>query len=109
MIIYGLSTCDTSRKARAALPGAMFRDIRAQPLDKAELQEILDTFGAAAVNRASTTWRTLDEEERARPLPDLLADHPALLKRPLIRIGDRMFQGWTPSVQGAVQQAVADR
>ncbi|WP_435167624.1 arsenate reductase family protein [Falsirhodobacter sp. 1013] len=106
MMIYGLSTCDTCRKARAALPGATFRDIRAQPLDRAEIQQIVDTFGQAAVNRASTTWRTLEEAERARPLPDLLADHPTLLKRPLIRIGDRMFQGWTPSVQDAVQQAL---
>ncbi|MDB6453086.1 arsenate reductase family protein [Falsirhodobacter sp. 20TX0035] len=108
MMIYGLSTCDTCRKARAALPDATFRDIRAQPLDATELQKVLDTFGAAAVNRASTTWRNLDEAERARPLPTLLADHPTLLKRPLIRVGDRLFQGWTAPVQAAVRQAMAD-
>ena len=91
--IWGLPTCDSCRKARAALPDARLRDIRAEPLSPAEIAELVATFGDRAVNRASTTWRGLSEAERALPAADLLARHPALMKRPVIRRDGRLIQG----------------
>ena len=44
----------------------------------------------------------LDEAERARPPLELLADHPTLMKRPLIVDGDSMYLGWTKDVQAAL-------
>jgi len=82
--IWGLPTCDSCRKARAALPGASLRDIRSQPLTATEIADLLARFGDRAVNRASTTWRGLSEAERALPPAELLARHPALMKRPVI-------------------------
>lgn len=93
MEIWGLPTCDSCRKARAALTGARFRDIRAEPLSAAEIAELLAALGDKAVNRASTTWRGLDEAERARPVAELLARHPALMKRPVIRQDGRLSLG----------------
>ena len=56
MKLYGIKTCDTCRKALKALPEAEFVDIRATPLDRADLQRFLDAFGADLVNTRSTTW-----------------------------------------------------
>lgn len=100
--IWGLPTCDTCRKARAALPGAGFRDIRAQPLSAAEIATLLEAFGDKAVNRASTTWRGLSEAERALPAAELLARHPALMKRPVIRAEGALHLGFTPAVRAAL-------
>ena len=47
MELWGLKTCDTCRKALAALPGATFRDVRAQPLTGAEIAALLARFGPA--------------------------------------------------------------
>lgn len=100
MEILGLKTCDTCRKARKALPDSTFRDVRAAPLSAAEIAEALAAFGDKLVNRASTTWRGLSEEERARSPEALLVEHPTLMKRPLIRLEDgTVYLGWTPSVR----------
>ncbi|MDX1781547.1 MAG: ArsC/Spx/MgsR family protein [Thalassovita sp.] len=103
MKIYGLKNCDTCRKAAKALDGSELIDIRAEPMDPALLQAAFAQFGDALLNTRSTTWRGLDEAERARPALDLLADHPALMKRPLI-VNDAgaMHLGWTKDVQAAL-------
>ena len=50
----------------------------------------------------STTWRGLDEADRAKPPLVLLAEHPALMKRPLITNGDEMYLGWDKTTQAAL-------
>lgn len=100
--IIGLKTCDTCRKALKALPDARLRDVRAEPLSHEEIAGLLARFGDALVNRASTTWRGLDEGERLRDPAALLAEHPTLMKRPVIRAGDTVHLGWTPSVRAAL-------
>ena len=82
--IWGLTACDACRAARKAMPGAAFIDVRANPPDRATLARFHAAFGDALVNRRSTTWRGLPEAERARDPLDLLAAHPALMKRPVI-------------------------
>ena len=95
MKLFGLKSCDTCRAARKALPGAEFVDVRESPVDPALLERALATFGDKLVNKSSTTWRGLDEAERARPPLDLLREHPTLMKRPLIVDGDKMVLAWT--------------
>jgi len=73
------------------------RDIRAEPLSRAELVAFLAAFGEALVNRRSTTWRSLPEAGRARAPAELLAAHPALMRRPVIRTADgALHPGWEP-------------
>lgn len=101
--IIGLKTCDTCRKALKALPDAALRDLRQAPLTAAEIDALLERFGEALVNRASTTWRALPEDQRALPPAALLAAHPALMKRPVIRVGgEPRHLGWTPAVRAAL-------
>jgi Spx/MgsR family transcriptional regulator len=106
MRVFGLKSCDTCRKALKALRAAghdpQVIDVRADGIDAADLQAMLDRFGDAAVNTRSTTWRALSEEERQRPAAELLTAHPTLLKRPVIDAGGRWHQGWTASVRDAL-------
>ena len=106
LILYGLKTCDTCRKARRALEGAgrevAFVDLR----EDEGLASRLDVWLAAApdalVNRASTTWRGLPDADKARAETDpcgLLAEHPALIKRPVIDDGGAVTVGWKPDVR----------
>ncbi|UWR04258.1 arsenate reductase [Ruegeria conchae] len=102
MRLYGLKNCDTCRKALKSLPNAEFVDVRGQGVPENILSEAYETFGKALLNTRSTTWRGLDEDTRNRPVLELLADHPTLMKRPLIETDGRMYLGWTPETRQAL-------
>lgn len=102
MIVYGIKSCDTVKKAMKALEAAghvpVLRDVRAEPLSPGEIAEFEAAFGEKLINRASTTWRGLDAAERAQPVAALLAAHPTLMKRPVIR-GRSLTIGWDKAAQ----------
>lgn len=106
MIVYGIKTCDTVRKALAALKAAghtaALRDVRAQPLASDDWARLLAAFGDRLVNRGSLTWRSLDAATRARPVAEVLAEHPGAMKRPVIEQGGQLWLGWGQEVQAAV-------
>lgn len=101
--LFGLKNCDTCKKAvkeiEASGAACEVVDIRAE----ADLPSLLPRWIAAAgdklVNRSSTTWRNLSEEEKARAsgssLEGLLLGHPTLIKRPVIEAGSDIYVGWT--------------
>jgi len=100
--VYGLKNCDTCRKALKALDGAVLVDVRAQGVPQAVMAQAHATFGDSLLNTRSTTWRGLDEAARAGDPLALIAQHPALMKRPLIRSGDALYLGWTAATQAAL-------
>jgi arsenate reductase-like glutaredoxin family protein len=100
--LYGLKTCDTCRKALKSLGTVEFHDLRADGLPKDVAQAAHARFGADLVNRRSTTWRQLSEAERARDPLALLADHPTLMKRPLIDDDGTLHLGWGKDTQDAL-------
>jgi len=100
--ILGLKNCDTCRKALKALPGATLRDVRQSPLSPAEIAALVAAFPDTILNKASTTWRGLSADERTQDRVTLLAAHPALMKRPVIRAGDQIYLGWKPDVRAAL-------
>ncbi|MFU8882940.1 MAG: arsenate reductase family protein [Rhodobacterales bacterium] len=103
MKLFGLKTCDTCRKALKALPQADFVDVRGDGVPGDVLAQAHAVFGAKLVNTASTTWRSLSEEERSHDPLDLLRAHPALMKRPLILADDgTLYLGWGKDVQAAL-------
>ena len=102
MRLYGLKTCDTCRKALKALPKAELVDVRADGVPAGLLSRAHAQFAGDLVNTRSTTWRGLSEDERAMPSLELLAAHPALMKRPLIEDGDQLYLGWGPDVRAAL-------
>ncbi|OCX60976.1 hypothetical protein BFP70_16040 [Thioclava sp. SK-1] len=103
MILYGIPTCDTCRKARKALDAAgkdvEFRDIRKSPLSADEIAQFYAEFGDKLLNKSSTTWRGLDDTAREAAIPQLLAQHPTLMKRPIVVDGDKATLGWAAPAQ----------
>lgn len=104
LTIYGIKSCDTCRKARQAAEKAgksvTFVDVRETPLSVEQRHRFFEAFGDDLINRRSTTWRELSEEERACPPDELLKSHPTLMKRPVIE-GTLLTLGWTPDAQKA--------
>lgn len=103
ILLYGLKNCDTCRKAVKALTGqgleVHFFDVRRDGLDAETLAKFHDYFGEKLVNTRSTTWRELDAESRKTPPLELLALHPALMKRPVIDHDGTLYLGWGKEVQ----------
>ncbi len=103
MRFFGLKSCDTCRKALKSLAAAGHNpqviDVRADGVRDADRGAIIAAFGEAAINRASTTWRGLSDDEKAADPAALLAAHPTLMKRPVIEQDGQWTIGWKPDVQ----------
>ncbi|HBZ42655.1 MAG TPA: arsenate reductase [Maritimibacter sp.] len=105
MRVYGIKNCDTVRKALKELDKAGLApelvDIRATPLQETEFQRFFETFGDALINKRSTTWRGLSDEERDGDPVRLLSAHPTLMKRPVVEAGGEMTLGWDATAKAA--------
>ena len=103
MILYGLSTCDTTKKALKALQKAgkdvVFRDVRAQPLTSAEIDAILTEFGDRAVNKQSTTYRGFSDFLRESEADAQIAAQPTVMKRPIVQDGAVWYLGWDDAIE----------
>lgn len=104
MRFFGLKTCDTCRKALKSLASfdVEITDVRADGVSDADRQAIIAAFGDAAMNTRSTTWRGLTEEERGLGPDTLLAQHPTLMKRPVIEHDGVWYQGWNTATKQAL-------
>ncbi len=106
MTLYGLTTCDTCRKALSALEKAghevALQDVRRDGLTEAQVARFHAELGENLLNRRSTTWRGLSEEERSGDPVALILGAPTLMKRPVIEDGDRLHLGWTAEVREAL-------
>lgn len=106
MQLYGLTTCDTCRKALKALKEAgrdvTFVDIRKDGLPQGKIARFHDAFGPEIVNRRSTTWRQLSEAERGGDCVGLVLAHPTLMKRPVIEDGETLHLGWSADTRAAL-------
>ena len=93
-VLYGLSTCDTCRKARNWLVrfdvAHEFVDYRDNPVPSATLKDWAAQLGGweALVNKSSTTWRNLlPQRKNPGSEPEwtlLLKEYPALVRRPVV-------------------------
>lgn len=103
MILYGISTCDTCKKAVKDLTAAghsvMFRDVRADPLSAAEIDRLVMEFGDRLINKSSTTYRGFGEFLKASDPEAQLAAQPAVMKRPVIEQDGVLTLGWDEAVQ----------
>jgi Spx/MgsR family transcriptional regulator len=104
-ILYGLSKCDTCAKARKWLDrfgvAYHFVDYREHRIPPETLKAWAAQVGGWSnlVNKSGTTWRNLPPA-RQSPESDpewtlLLREHPALVRRPVVTIGDRVSVGFT--------------
>lgn len=108
LTVYHLKTCDTCRKAIKTLEAAgktlTLIDVRADGISAQKLSELEKVVGFdKLLNTRSTTWRGLDEADKAALTSEkalaLMGEHPTLIKRPVIDDGDAVTVGWTKDVQ----------
>lgn len=106
MILYGISTCDSCKTALKVLQRAgrevTFRDVRAEPLSADEIAAIVHEFGDKAVNKQSTTYRSFSDYLRESETEAQIAAQPTVMKRPVIRNGERWFLGWDAQTEAAL-------
>lgn len=101
--LYGLKACDTCRGARQAFEKAGkdvdFVDVRETPLSPDQIAGFAQKFGEALINKRSTTWRELSENERKLDIQALIARFPTVMKRPVIQSETCLTLGWNAQIQ----------
>lgn len=104
-IMYGISNCDTVKKARRWLESQEihyhFHDVRKDGLDQGTVEFWLKQLGwEQLINRRGTSWRQLPEEERIAMgdtrATTAIVSQPTLFKRPLLQLGDELHVGFKP-------------
>ncbi|THD84630.1 hypothetical protein E7811_02515 [Aliigemmobacter aestuarii] len=106
MILYGIPTCDTCKKAQKALEAAghsvSFRDIRRDPLTATEIARLVAEFGDRLINRTSTTYRGFNDFLKASEAEVQIAEAPTVMKRPVIEADGALYLGWDEAVQASL-------
>jgi Spx/MgsR family transcriptional regulator len=103
MIIYGISNCDTVKKAKNWLDSHNidynFHDFRKDGINKYIINGWLNTVAWDKIlNKRSTSWRNLDASTQqavnATNVVDLLVENPTLIKRPVMDVNDIITVGF---------------
>lgn len=102
--LYGIKNCDTVKKARRYLDSHnveyAFHDYRKDGIDQKLVQSFVNAFGWESVlNKRGTTWRGLSDKQKestdASNVVALLCEHPAMIKRPILKHGKKMELGFS--------------
>ena len=101
--LYGIPNCDTIRSARRWLTDHdieyTFHDFRKNGLDEALLRQWVSELGwEALLNKRGLTWRKLDQDTKdaidETSAIRLMLEHVAMIKRPVLDMGDRRVLGF---------------
>ena len=102
---FGIKNCDTMKKAMTWLTAHdiafEFVDYKKSGIAEAHLLEWIARAGwETLLNRRGLMWKKLTDEERsavdAEKAQKLMAQYPALIKRPVLDTGDSLLVGFTP-------------
>ncbi|MDO3385799.1 ArsC family reductase [Gilvimarinus sp. SDUM040013] len=102
--LYGIKNCDTVKKARKWLDQAdvayHFHDLRSDGLSERQVQGWLAAVGTdTLINKRSTTWKGLNDIEKAQALQAdsataILLNNPTLIKRPVLECNGNVHIGF---------------
>ena len=113
LTLYGIKNCDTMKKAMKWLEGEsiayQFHDYRKDGIDVAMLGKFSDALGwEALLNTRGTTWRKLDEADKAdrneAKAIALMVANDALVKRPVWQKGDEYRLGFAAKDQAEISE-----
>ena len=109
--LYGISNCDTVKKARAWLQNHdiefRFHDFRKDGLSQAKLKSWMSNIEwETLLNKRGTTWRQLDETNKeninkSRAIK-LMIEQPTLIKRPVMEFQQSVFVGFKPDIYQSI-------
>jgi len=101
--VYGIPNCDTVKKARTWLDAQGiaydFHDYKKQGADPDRLQAWIEAKGWETIlNRAGTTFRKLDDAQKAGLDADkaiaLMVSQPSMIKRPVVEYPGGLLVGF---------------
>ena len=104
MKLYGIKNCDTVKKARRWLEAHNldydFHDLRSDGINLAMIEQWLQSVDSSLLlNKRSTTWKKLDSTVRDQlteeEIPELLANNPTLVKRPVLEQDGKVLVGFS--------------
>lgn len=96
-VLHGIPNCDTVKKARAWMDqngvAYRFHDFRKQGVPDALDAWLAEAGWERLLNRQGTTWRRLEESDRAAAVDAagaaaLMRRQPSVIKRPVVRWPD---------------------
>ncbi|NVD06115.1 ArsC family reductase [Vibrio sp. JPW-9-11-11] len=109
--LYGIPNCDTIKKAKKWLEAEgveyHFHDYRKQGIDSALVETFCQQLGWENVlNKRGTTYRQLTQEQKetlneANAIT-LLIEQPAMIKRPILVIGNDYYIGFKADQYAAI-------
>ena len=109
--LYGIKHCDTIRKARRWLIDQgiefTFHDFRSDGLDRNLFKRWVEELGwEILLNKRSTTWRKLAPDVKKNIDQEMalhiMLEQPAIIKRPILDLGDRRIVGFSDETYRAV-------
>jgi len=102
--IYGIPNCDTTKKALALLKknkvDFAFHDYKQQGITQKKLEDWCEKMGWEIIlNKRSTTWRELDENEQekitGKPAAiKLMLKNNSIIKRPVMEVKGNLLVGF---------------
>ncbi|RRI05522.1 ArsC family reductase [Mesorhizobium tamadayense] len=107
IVMYGITNCDTIKKARVWLESHdvayRFHDYRAEGIEAQRLNGWVGKIGwEKLLNKASTTFRELSEKDKEaldeKKAKTLMLAKPTMIKRPVLEVGERILVGFKPEV-----------
>lgn len=105
--LYGISNCDTMKKAKKWLQdnGVEFQyhDYRKQGIDAGWLETVEADLGwEVLLNKRGTTYRQLDDSVKASlnstTALKIMVEHPAIIKRPVLHHNGTFYCGFKPEL-----------
>lgn len=102
-ILYGIPNCDTVKKARKWLDANgieyRFHDFRKDGINESMIREWMKTQPLEILlNKRGTTWRQLPDDVKdnvdERCAVQLMVEHPAMIKRPVMVSGNNTSVGF---------------
>lgn len=110
--LYGISNCDTMKKARSWLESHgvayEFHDYKKEGVDPEKLESWARKAGwETLLNRAGTTFRKLPDRAKQnldeRKALTLMREQPSLIKRPVLESGAKLLVGFSPEKYAALE------
>ena len=101
--MYGLKNCDTCKRVIKDLKNANiefnFSDFRRDGLEFSKIAKWQQLLGyLTLINKRGTTWRDLNQSDKeyltGKKAIALMFNNPALIKRPVFEIGDKVIVGY---------------
>lgn len=109
--IFGISNCDTIKKARTWLAKHdleyEFHNYKKAGIDEDTLRDWIAIVGwEVLLNRRGMMWRKVPQEIKdsinENIAIDLMLKTPSIIKRPVLRIGNRIEVGFKPEQYAAI-------